>query len=147
MRFSFSQGLNSTLAARDPDHILALVMEIIPQNSCLVFCATKKNCQSVATMLAKSLPQWVYSIWQIMLFRSSANEIGFNSRLNRFTWEIKASVMSWIIFLFSIFRKVELRSLGFGLFDRPHVKKTYRGLKARPKNGKLNLFENNWCFD
>lgn len=35
----------------DPDHITGLVTEIIPNDSCLVFCATKKNCESLATLI------------------------------------------------------------------------------------------------
>lgn len=39
----------------DPDHIIALVTEVIPNNSCLVFCPTKKNCENVAEMICKYL--------------------------------------------------------------------------------------------
>ncbi|XP_067656722.1 helicase POLQ-like [Haliotis asinina] len=41
------------LRKQDPDHLLGLVMEVVPNNSCLVFCPTKKNCENVAMMLAK----------------------------------------------------------------------------------------------
>ena len=41
----------------DPDHLAGLVMEVIPQNSCLVFCATKKNCENVAKLLCKLMPR------------------------------------------------------------------------------------------
>ncbi|KAF5286180.1 hypothetical protein FQR65_LT12938 [Abscondita terminalis] len=37
----------------DPDHIGGLVMETIPDGSCLVFCPTKKNCENVAKLLCK----------------------------------------------------------------------------------------------
>ncbi|CAG2243058.1 HELQ [Mytilus edulis] len=37
----------------DPDHLMGLVLEVIPKNSCLVFCPTKKNCENVAMMLCK----------------------------------------------------------------------------------------------
>lgn len=37
----------------DPDHLLGLVLEVIPSNSCLLFCPTKKNCENVAMMLCK----------------------------------------------------------------------------------------------
>jgi POLQ-like helicase len=40
----------------DPDHLVELVVEIVPKNSCLVFCATKKNCENVAILLANNLP-------------------------------------------------------------------------------------------
>uniref|UniRef100_UPI0035901671 helicase POLQ-like isoform X1 n=3 Tax=Myxine glutinosa TaxID=7769 RepID=UPI0035901671 len=39
----------------DPDHLVAMVTEVIPQFSCLVFCPTKKNCENVATMICKYL--------------------------------------------------------------------------------------------
>ena len=42
-------------AAVDPDQLGALVLEVVPQSSCLVFCPTKKNCQNVALLLAKCL--------------------------------------------------------------------------------------------
>ncbi|XP_071090102.1 helicase POLQ-like [Haliotis cracherodii] len=44
---------NADLKIQDPDHLLGLVMEVIPNNSCLVFCPTKKNCENVALMLSK----------------------------------------------------------------------------------------------
>ena len=37
----------------DPDHLLALVLEIVPDNSCLLFCPTKRYCENVALMLAR----------------------------------------------------------------------------------------------
>jgi len=39
----------------DPDHIIALVTEVIPAHSCLVFCPTKKNCENVVAMICKYL--------------------------------------------------------------------------------------------
>jgi POLQ-like helicase len=41
----------------DPDQVSVLVSEIIPQSSCLIFCQSKKNCESVALMLTQCLPQ------------------------------------------------------------------------------------------
>uniref|UniRef100_A0A8C4Q377 Helicase, POLQ like n=1 Tax=Eptatretus burgeri TaxID=7764 RepID=A0A8C4Q377_EPTBU len=43
------------MKSMDPDHLVALVVEVIPQLSCLMFCPTKKNCENVATMICKSL--------------------------------------------------------------------------------------------
>ncbi|KAK7473467.1 hypothetical protein BaRGS_00035296 [Batillaria attramentaria] len=37
----------------DPDHLLNLVLEIVPDNSCLLFCPTKRYCENVALMLAR----------------------------------------------------------------------------------------------
>lgn len=56
-KVSHPGGLSRALASRDPDHILSLVLEVIPENSCLMFCATKKNCENAAMMLARSLPK------------------------------------------------------------------------------------------
>ena len=39
----------------DPDQLGALVLEVAPQSSCLVFCPIKKNCKNVAMLLAKCL--------------------------------------------------------------------------------------------
>ncbi|XP_062339918.1 helicase POLQ-like [Osmerus eperlanus] len=57
--FRFSRLLNfkysSAMQKMDPDHIVALVTEVIPAHSCLVFCPTKKNCENVAGMICKYL--------------------------------------------------------------------------------------------
>ena len=46
----------------DPDNITALVTEVIPEKSCLIFCASKVNCQNVLTMIATQLPKDFRSI-------------------------------------------------------------------------------------
>ncbi|XP_019381493.1 PREDICTED: helicase POLQ-like isoform X3 [Gavialis gangeticus] len=46
---------SSNLERMDPDHLIALVTEVIPNYSCLVFCPTKKNCENVAEMICKYL--------------------------------------------------------------------------------------------
>ncbi|PAA73640.1 hypothetical protein BOX15_Mlig033108g1, partial [Macrostomum lignano] len=43
--------------AADPDLLCGLVLEVIPAKSCLVFCQSKKSCESVANLLAKYLPR------------------------------------------------------------------------------------------
>ncbi|XP_062431099.1 helicase POLQ-like isoform X2 [Rhea pennata] len=57
--FTFSRLLSfkysSNLEKADPDHIIALVTEIIPKYSCLIFCPTKKNCENVVSMVCKYL--------------------------------------------------------------------------------------------
>ncbi|XP_029282728.1 helicase POLQ-like isoform X1 [Cottoperca gobio] len=59
--FRFSRLLNfkysSSLQKLDPDHIIALVTEVIPTHSCLLFCPTKKNCENVAAMICRHLKQ------------------------------------------------------------------------------------------
>uniref|UniRef100_A0A2K5TMK9 Helicase, POLQ like n=1 Tax=Macaca fascicularis TaxID=9541 RepID=A0A2K5TMK9_MACFA len=56
---TFSRLLNykysDTLKKMDPDHLVALVTEVIPNYSCLVFCPSKKNCENVAEMICKFL--------------------------------------------------------------------------------------------
>ncbi|XP_036056125.1 helicase POLQ-like isoform X3 [Onychomys torridus] len=56
---AFSRLLNykysDVLKRMDPDHLVALVTEVIPNYSCLVFCPSKKNCENVAEMLCKFL--------------------------------------------------------------------------------------------
>ncbi|KAM7326598.1 hypothetical protein ACRRTK_015076 [Alexandromys fortis] len=56
---TFSRLLNykysDALKKMDPDHLVALVTEVIPNYSCLVFCPSKKNCENVAEMLCKFL--------------------------------------------------------------------------------------------
>ncbi|KAA0719970.1 Helicase POLQ-like [Triplophysa tibetana] len=60
--FRFSRLLNfkysSGLQKMDPDHIVALATEVIPQQSCLIFCATKKNCENLAGMICKYLNKY-----------------------------------------------------------------------------------------
>uniref|UniRef100_A0A1A8UVP5 Helicase POLQ-like n=1 Tax=Nothobranchius furzeri TaxID=105023 RepID=A0A1A8UVP5_NOTFU len=57
--FTFSRVLNfkysSAMQKVDPDHVIALVTEVIPTHSCLVFCPTKKNCENVAGMICRYL--------------------------------------------------------------------------------------------
>ncbi|XP_035673236.1 helicase POLQ-like [Branchiostoma floridae] len=45
------------MQSRDPDHLVGMVMDVIPTHSCLLFCPTKKNCQNVVDMLCKLLPR------------------------------------------------------------------------------------------
>ena len=42
----------------DPDQLLGLALEVIPNNSCLVFCATKKHCENLAHTLAKMMAKY-----------------------------------------------------------------------------------------
>ncbi|XP_072021525.1 helicase POLQ-like [Amphiura filiformis] len=51
--FPYSKGLLKT----DPDHLIGLALEVIPDFSCLIFCATKKNCQNVAEIICKHMPR------------------------------------------------------------------------------------------
>ncbi|KAF5903707.1 helicase POLQ-like, partial [Clarias magur] len=51
LTFKYSSGMQKL----DQDHIIALATEVIPQQSCLIFCATKKNCENVAGMICKYL--------------------------------------------------------------------------------------------
>uniref|UniRef100_A0A3P8U3W9 Helicase, POLQ like n=1 Tax=Amphiprion percula TaxID=161767 RepID=A0A3P8U3W9_AMPPE len=59
--FKFSRLLSfkysSSMQKMDPDHIIALVTEVIPTHSCLVFCPTKKNSENVAQMICRYLKE------------------------------------------------------------------------------------------
>uniref|UniRef100_A0A0C9PWZ8 HELQ_1 protein n=3 Tax=Fopius arisanus TaxID=64838 RepID=A0A0C9PWZ8_9HYME len=39
----------------DPDKIGGLVMDVVPKDSCLIFCPTRKNCESVALLMTRVL--------------------------------------------------------------------------------------------
>jgi replicative superfamily II helicase len=54
---SFCSQYSAAAASVDPDLIGGLVMEVIPGNSCLVFCPTKKNCENVAQLICSVLPK------------------------------------------------------------------------------------------
>lgn len=60
-----SRSVSATSATNrknDPDGLSVLVSEVAPEHSCLVFCSTKKNCESVAKLVSSNLPptlqQW-----------------------------------------------------------------------------------------
>ncbi|XP_078051698.1 mutagen-sensitive 301 [Augochlora pura] len=42
-------------ATIDPDRIGGLVMDIVPEDSCLIFCSSRKNCENVALLLTRVL--------------------------------------------------------------------------------------------
>jgi POLQ-like helicase len=39
----------------DPDCLGGLVMDVVPNDSCIIFCSTKKNCENVALLLTRVL--------------------------------------------------------------------------------------------
>ncbi|XP_030385785.1 helicase POLQ-like [Scaptodrosophila lebanonensis] len=59
--FVYSRTINSkyskAVAREDPDHLAGLVTECAPENSCLIFCPTRKNCENVAQLLSRILPK------------------------------------------------------------------------------------------
>ncbi|CAN8006454.1 unnamed protein product [Ixodes hexagonus] len=48
---------NASGTPEDPEQLSLLVGEVVPQHACLLFCPTKRNCESVALLLARSLPR------------------------------------------------------------------------------------------
>ncbi|XP_076626865.1 mutagen-sensitive 301 isoform X2 [Colletes latitarsis] len=46
---------SSDAAVVDPDRIGGLVMDVVPGDSCLIFCSNRKNCENVALLLTKVL--------------------------------------------------------------------------------------------
>ncbi|PSN35915.1 hypothetical protein C0J52_07170 [Blattella germanica] len=63
LKFGKKISFNYSPAATkiDPDCVGGLVAEVIPKNSCLVFCPTKKNCENVALMICNVLPKDIIS--------------------------------------------------------------------------------------
>ncbi|XP_071042916.1 helicase POLQ-like [Parasteatoda tepidariorum] len=49
-------GYSKEMLCRDPDMVTGLIMEVIPKNSCLVFCPTKKHCENVARTICQLMP-------------------------------------------------------------------------------------------
>ncbi|KYQ59297.1 Helicase POLQ-like protein [Trachymyrmex zeteki] len=49
------------VAMLDPDRIGGLIMEVVPNDSCLIFCSSRKNCENLALLLAKILPKDLYN--------------------------------------------------------------------------------------
>jgi len=56
----FQRELQPSSNPKDVDNLAFLVQEIIPDDSCLIFCSTKKNCENVALLLTENLPQCVH---------------------------------------------------------------------------------------
>lgn len=46
---------NCDVLRADPDHIAGLVSEVIPDESCLIFCPSKKNCENLSSLLCTIL--------------------------------------------------------------------------------------------
>jgi len=57
VNFHPERNIQDMNAQMDRDQLCSLVIEVIPQSSCLFFCPTKKSCQNVATLLATCLPR------------------------------------------------------------------------------------------
>jgi POLQ-like helicase len=51
-----TRNLSQELKRDDPDGIVQLIKEVIPDQSCLIFCSTKKNCENLASLLCSYLP-------------------------------------------------------------------------------------------
>ncbi|KAG5319835.1 HELQ Helicase, partial [Pseudoatta argentina] len=49
------------VAILDPDRIGGLIMEVVPNDSCLIFCSSRKNCENLALLLAKILSKDLYN--------------------------------------------------------------------------------------
>ncbi|KAF7283875.1 hypothetical protein GWI33_022906 [Rhynchophorus ferrugineus] len=49
MDYKYSEAVSKL----DPDMIAGLALEVVPKDSCLIFCPTKKNCENVVNLLSK----------------------------------------------------------------------------------------------
>lgn len=52
---SYFKQYTESLKKIDPDRLGGLVSEVIPKESCLIFCPSKKSCENVAQLLCKIL--------------------------------------------------------------------------------------------
>ncbi|XP_049294605.1 helicase POLQ-like isoform X2 [Anopheles funestus] len=52
----FASDCSEELRRLDTDHVVRLILEVIPESSCLVFCPTKSKCESLCALLAAHLP-------------------------------------------------------------------------------------------
>ncbi|XP_065080244.1 helicase POLQ-like isoform X2 [Ochlerotatus camptorhynchus] len=50
-------GYADAMRRVDPDHLIGLVLDVIPADSCLIFCPTKRHCEQLCTLLIQHLPQ------------------------------------------------------------------------------------------
>ena len=54
--------------SRDGEGVAALVQEVFPTNSVLVFCPTKKSCETTARMLASIIQSYVKGVLFFIFF-------------------------------------------------------------------------------
>lgn len=52
----------------DPDHVISLVMDVIPTKSCLLFCPTKRQCEQLCALMTEHLPR------ELLLYRTKERQ-------------------------------------------------------------------------
>lgn len=52
----------------DPDHVINLVLEVIPTKSCLLFCPTKRQCEQLCSLMTEYLPR------DLLIYRKKEKE-------------------------------------------------------------------------
>ncbi|XP_071523890.1 uncharacterized protein [Panulirus ornatus] len=63
----------------DADMVAGLVGEVIPDHSCLVFCPTRRNCETLAELLCRVLPRGLLKVRdsdKVSLYRAIVEECG-----------------------------------------------------------------------
>uniref|UniRef100_A0A1Q3EVX4 Putative dna polymerase theta n=1 Tax=Culex tarsalis TaxID=7177 RepID=A0A1Q3EVX4_CULTA len=52
----------------DPDHVIGMVLDVIPSKSCLLFCPTKRQCEQLCALMVEHLPK------ELLLYRTKEKE-------------------------------------------------------------------------
>ncbi|XP_053685498.1 helicase POLQ-like [Sabethes cyaneus] len=96
----------------DPDHIIGLVVEVIPSSSCLIFCSTKRQCEQLCTLLTEHLPQ------ELLNYKTKEKEELINS-LKR---DGSTAALLPVAFQFGI----AYHHSGLTFDERKHIEDAYR---------------------
>ncbi|XP_058834716.1 helicase POLQ-like [Topomyia yanbarensis] len=68
LKQSVDYGYTEEQKRVDPDHVIALVLEVIPSDSCLIFCPTKRQCEQLCNLLTEHLPR------ELLVYKATEKE-------------------------------------------------------------------------